>query len=809
MLDQIFLALCNGGTVVMVGKAERGDPTRMAELMVRHGVTLTHFVPSEYLALLNYGHHILRNSQSWRYAMSGGEKLGQELRRAFHKLGCRTLKLVNVYGPAEITVACARGIVPYRETNDIRDNTSDHLRPSPNYGIEIIDNDMNVLPVGFPGEICISGQGVGLGYLERPEESRRKFIQKKCGASPSIDTKIYRSGDKGRLLPDGTLKVLGRINGDSQVKIHGFRVELDEIANAIVHISNGIIVNAAASLRPGQPRDILVAFVVFDVEFTGGKAGFIEWLQSNLPLPLIMKPTSIVPTDRIPASANGKTDRIAVDKLPITKPPDRNTTDTFTHNLNPWEQSMKEIWEEVLTTRANGVCGNGNEQTTLQPSSDFFQVEGNSILMIKLKSLVEVQFGMVISMPELFHASTLGSMAVLIANAADTAEKAALKPNTASFLSPKSTQQTVNWDLEIAGMVEGLSQTRPTPSSYSQSLINGKGGLVVVLTGATGFIGRHLLLHLVEDPSVAQVNCLAIRPDASGKPRHVSIKSDKVTEYVGNLSDLSLGLLDSQFASLADRAHVIIHNGADVSLLKTYQSLRRPNVVSTRTLCEMAIPRRVPLHYISTASVAKVIQHNDTVPLLEVPASPPVPDLLNSVDGYAASKWVSEMLLEKVATDNGLPAYIHRLAHVVGDDASELDAMGMLTKYSLLLRALPLIKPENVTGQWDFVMVQDVARDVVRSAIESATGGETSLQREEHGSPRPCFVNHCNRVKVTHEELRRYLEGIAGGPIREIGMKEWLEAARERGLHPLVYEFFNAFDKGQGKMVLPIIAKSS
>ncbi|OTA89383.1 hypothetical protein M434DRAFT_14594 [Hypoxylon sp. CO27-5] len=757
MLDQIFLALCNGGTVVMVGKAERGDPTRMAELMVRHGVTLTHFVPSEYLALLNYGHHILRNSQSWRYAMSGGEKLGQELRRAFHKLGCRTLKLVNVYGPAEITVACARGIVPYRETNDIRDNTSDHLRPSPNYGIEIIDNDMNVLPVGFPGEICISGQGAGLGYLERPEESRRKFIQKKCGASPSIDTKIYRSGDKGRLLPDGTLKVLGRIDGDSQVKIHGFRVELDEIANAIVHISNGIIVNAAASLRPGQPRDLLVAFVVFDVESTGGKAGFIEWLQSNLPLPLVMRPTSIVPTDRIPASANGKTDRIAVDKLPIPKPVD-HITDTFTHTLNPWEQSVKEIWEEVLTTRASGVCGNGNEQTTLQPSSDFFQVGGNSILVIKLKTLVEVQFGVAISMPELFHASTLGSMAILVANAADTTEKASLTPNTASFLSPKS---------------------------------------------------RHILLHLVKDPGVAQVHCLAIRPDASGKPRRVSIKSDKVTEYVGDLSDLSLGLLDSQFASLVERAHVIIHNGADVSLLKTYQSLRRPNVVSTRTLCEMALPRRVPLHYISTASVAKVIQHNDTVPLLEVPASPPVPDLLNSVDGYAASKWVSEMLLEKVATDNGLPAYIHRLAHVVGDDASELDAMGMLTKYSLLLRALPLIKPENVTGQWDFVMVQDVARDVVRSAIESATGGETSLQRGEHESLRPRFVNHCNRVKVTHEELRGYLEGMAGGPIREIGMKEWLEAAREKGLHPLVYEFFDAFDKGQGKMVLPIIAKSA
>ncbi|KAL7619777.1 hypothetical protein AAE478_010319 [Parahypoxylon ruwenzoriense] len=807
MLDQIFLALCNGGTVVMVGKAGRGDPTRMAELIVRHGVTLTHFVPSEYLALLNYGHHILTKAHPWRYAMSGGEKLGQELRRAFRKLDCGTLKLVNVYGPAEITVACARGIVPYRELGDMHDNSSDHLRPSPNYGIEITDDDMNVLPVGFPGEICISGQGVGLGYLERPEESSYKFTRRDSVRSPASAIRIYRSGDKGRLLPDGTLKVLGRLDGDSQVKIHGFRVELDEIANAIVHISNGTIANAAASLRPGQPRDVLVAFVVFDVEFTGDKTGFIEWLQSNLPLPLIMKPTSIVSIDRIPASVNGKTDRIAVDKLPIPKPMDYSTTDMFTRSLSPWEQSMKEVWEEVLTTRTAPVSGHEHEQAVLQPSSDFFQVGGSSILMIKLKSLIEVQFGVAVSMPELFHASTLSSMATLVANAIDTTEKDALPPTKASFLRPRGSQQVVNWDLEIASMSDGLSQIRHIPSSYNQRPSDGNGGLVVVLTGSTGFIGRHLLLNLVQDPRVAEVHCLAMRPNASGKPRHVSIKSDKVIEYVGDLSTISLGLLDSQFASLTEQAHVIIHNGADVSLLKTYQSLRRTNVVSTRTLCEMAIPRRVPLHYVSTASVAKVIQHDDKEPLLEVPASPPVPDLLNSVDGYAASKWASEMLLEKVAADNGLPAYVHRLAHVVGDDASELDAIGMLTKYSLLLRALPQIERDHVTGQWDFVMAQDVARDVVQSAIESATGG-TSLQRQaQQQSLRPIFVNHCNQVKVTHDELRGYLEGMAGGPLREIEMKEWLATAREKGLHPLVYEFFDAFNKGRGKMVLPIIAK--
>jgi non-ribosomal peptide synthetase component F len=101
----------------------------MAHLMVKHSVTLTHFVPSEYLALLKYGNHILKGTKWWRYAMLGGEKLGQELRGAFRELDCSGLKLVNVYGPAEITLACARGIVPYLELSDAHDTYSEYLRP--------------------------------------------------------------------------------------------------------------------------------------------------------------------------------------------------------------------------------------------------------------------------------------------------------------------------------------------------------------------------------------------------------------------------------------------------------------------------------------------------------------------------------------------------------------------------------------------------------------------------------------------------------------------------------------------------------
>ncbi|KAJ8121483.1 hypothetical protein ONZ43_g2074 [Nemania bipapillata] len=519
MLDQIFLALCNGGTIVMAGKEGRGDPVHLAELMVRHGVTLTHFVPSEYAVLLNYGHHILTKTRSWRYAMSGGEPLGRNLRRAFCKLDCEHLELFNVYGPAEITLACARGMVPYRQSSDVHDGDSDCLLPSHNYSIEIVDADLNVLPVGFPGEICISGCGVGMGYLGRPEESEYRFVQRESIGSPAGNSRFYRSGDMGRFLPDGTLQVLGRIGGDSQVKIHGFRVELDEIANTILRTSNDAIVSAAVSWRPSQSSGILVAFVVFEAQFTRDKLEFLKWLRTNLPLPPAMTPRFIIPIERIPTTANGKTDRAAIDQLQITEPGESGGKGSSTPaTLSPWEQSIKAVWEEVFSNQPVLVPGSSSKISSIRPSSDFFELGGSSILMIKLKSLLRTHFGMIISMPDLFRHSTLSAMANLLASSGHTTDDSRDGQTTPAFLRSGGVQEAIDWDLEIASLTDGLPQPRPKARLTHGKLPNGSEGLNILLTGATGFIGRHLLRHLVQHPKVARVHCIATRPNLSEKP---------------------------------------------------------------------------------------------------------------------------------------------------------------------------------------------------------------------------------------------------------------------------------------------------
>ncbi|RYO84434.1 hypothetical protein DL766_009996 [Monosporascus sp. MC13-8B] len=158
----------------MVGKEGRADPLHIAQLMAEEHVTLTHFVPSEYLTLLNYGQHILKHGQAWRIALSAGEKMGHEECKAFRELECERLQLINGYGPAEITIACARGLVPYRTDADVV-ASSDYLRPSPNYLVEMRDQQMNIVSVGFTGEICISGPSRALGILIAPKRRNRSL----------------------------------------------------------------------------------------------------------------------------------------------------------------------------------------------------------------------------------------------------------------------------------------------------------------------------------------------------------------------------------------------------------------------------------------------------------------------------------------------------------------------------------------------------------------------------------------------------------------------------------------------------------
>ncbi|KAK3296398.1 uncharacterized protein B0H64DRAFT_461504 [Chaetomium fimeti] len=794
-LEQIFGGLANGGTVVIAPEEARGDPAALAAIMVAEGVTCTVGVPSEYAALLTFAGETLKRCSTWRIAVSGGEKLTANHAAGFASLDLPRLRLVNAYGPTEGTVSCTRGAIDYRAVASSMEDPHMGLVMT-NYSIVIVGEDMEPVPGGWPGEIYIGGQGVARGYVNRSVEEHERFVTPGFAKRLRLrDQRFYRTGDLGRISHDGTLHFLGRIEGDSQVQIHGVRVELDEVAAAILRTAGSdTISDAALSLRDGS---LLVAFVILSPGLrTAERASIARSLAQvvdRLPLPMYMRPALMVPVAELPITVNGKRDRRRIDALPI---PDGWTfggsaEEEGHHPLTDVELRVREAWKQVLPPAVR--------PGTLGPKSDFFRVGGSSLLLVHLQAVLQTSFGADIPLPELFRSSSLSGMAALL-------------EHTPTM--PPFGILDMDWPSEVESLASGLV----APSTHlKRNNPNGPqpDGLTVLLTGATGFLGTQLLSHLIAESRVGTIHCVAIRRDPSGRPRHVALSSPKIVEHSGDLGDPYLGLSQETFSQLATECDTIIHNGADVSFLKTYASLRAPNVLSTRTLAEMALttptPTPIPLHFISTASVAHFSPPNTAttstpLPPISLQPTPPPPHAAQT-DGYTASKWVSEALLERLAAlHNTLHVHIHRPVSLALHGAPATDIVGALLQMGGEMGAVPRMGHGDgdgegrVKGVLDLAGVEEVAGEIVRGVVGESEGGG--------GGGRVVFQHYGDGEKVEPGEFAGFLSGRVGRTVEEWEMERWLEEARKRGLNPLVGTYLEDWWRGGRKLVLPAISKT-
>jgi hybrid polyketide synthase/nonribosomal peptide synthetase ACE1 len=805
-MEQIFGGLAHGGTVIVVPEEARGDPAAVASIMVAERVTYTVGVPSEYAALLYFGREKLKECSTWRLAVSGGEKLSASHAAEFVSLGLHRLQLVNAYGPAEGTISCSRGAISYNTPGDVVGDP--HMgRVMANYSVVIVDEYLQPVPVGHPGEICIGGEGVAKGYINRPDEDRERFL-----TSPDFATKfqlkhsrLYRTGDLGRILPDGTMHSLGRVQGDSQVQIRGVRVELDEVAAAIVRTAGSdTISDAAVSLRDG---DSLVAFVLVNPKLRAtGQAvtqRSLEDILKRLPLPIYMRPSLIVPVEDLPRTENGKRDRRRIDALPVPESWIKAGIDTEEgQELTALELQIKQAWEHVLPPAVRPPI--------LGPKSDFFRAGGNSLLLLHLQAALRASFGTHIPLPDLFQSSTLGGMAALLEPAARAA------PSSAEDMDWTQEVETLANDV----VVPSSQRSDPKPPRRRRQ----RDGLIVLLTGATGFLGTHLLSQLIDDPRVRTIHCVAIRPDpVSGHPRHVARStSPKVVEHAGDLGDRYLGLSKETFARLAEECDLLIHNGADVSFLKTYASVRAPNVLSTRAVAEMALAAGAHVHFVSTASVAKFSPASSSSSRAAAAAAstplPPVsllgdpPAAAAHDEGYLASKWVSEALLERLAALRGLRVQIHRpVSLALCGDAPAVDIVGTLMTFGKEMAAVPRMHDGGrIEGLLQLASVEEVAGRIGRTAVESVTlttsSSEDGEARGREGGV--VFTHYCGEKNVSPDDFSAFLSEQIGKIVEEWTMERWLEAARKRGLDPLVGAYLEEWWTRGKKLVLHVISES-
>ncbi|KAL1985032.1 hypothetical protein VTN96DRAFT_8485 [Rasamsonia emersonii] len=767
---QTFCALGNGGTLVVVPQEARGDPVEISKLMLREKVTFTLATPSEYLMLLRYGGESLRKcSSSWRHVCMGGEAVTDQLIREFNSLDNPDIILTNCYGPTEITAATTFERISL-SSEEVQDYVSVG-KALPNYSVYILDENAKPLPVGFPGEICIGGAGVALGYLDLPELTESKFVRDPFASSEDVArgwNRMYKTGDQGRLLADGSLVFMGRKDGDMQIKLRGLRIELQEIESAILQVAPNTISEAIVSVR-GDP-EFLVAHVVFK-NGASMRDSELQALAKKLPLPKYMWPAMIVPLQHLPTNSNGKIDRKAIQSLEI---PIRNHQSSSQETLTLDEGHLSLLWKDVL------------QQTTssqdLGPDTDFFMVGGNSLLLVKLQGAIKNMLGVAISLTELYQASTLRTM-----NARIHAKK-----------EQQPSLPEIVWDVEIA-VPDSMLFDHQRKTGKPIKIINRE----VLLTGSYSFLGAEILKSLINDPSVRRVHCVAVPTKTK---ENVLPVSDKIVIYHGSLQDPSLGLTQTEYATLQESIDLIIHAGAVGHCLNNYSSIKVPNVHSTRFLARLALPRCVPIHYISSNRVTLLSGHAALAPISVSSYTPPT----DGSQGFTATKWASECILEKVAQETSLEVHIHRPCAVTGDKAPSEDALNAILRFSRLMHAVPQF--ENFQGYLDFHPVQEVAGGIVKAALTSPErrGELTGLPTMRLSPPSIAslmFIHHTSGVKVPVRDLGLRMKQIYQCEFEKVPISEWLKRARQFGLDVVISSFLEAMMEKRETISFPYLGQ--
>ena len=370
---ECFWPLITGCRLVLAGPGEHRDPHRIAQLVQEHGVTTLHFVPP--LLQLFIDEPLAVECTSLRRLFSGGEALPAELRnRVLAQLPA--VQLHNRYGPTETAIN-----VTHWQCTAADGERSPIGRPLGNVICRVLDEQLNPLPAGVPGELCIGGIGLARGYLGRAGLTAERFVADPLGEGGA---RLYRTGDRARWSADGVLEYLGRL--DQQVKLRGFRVEPEEIEARLLALDG--IAQAVVLVRDAQLIGYYTASTALDEQDV--KAALAA------ELPEYMVPALLMRLDAMPLSPSGKLDRRAL-PAPVWQTRDHIEPETAL------QQQIAAIWREVLGVPRLGL------------RDDFFALGGHSLLATQIISRTRQACDVELPLRTLFEASELGAFAEQVA----------------------------------------------------------------------------------------------------------------------------------------------------------------------------------------------------------------------------------------------------------------------------------------------------------------------------------------------------------------------------------------------------------
>lgn len=381
--------LTAGGTVVLAAERDTAIPRNLIQLIEKHKANKLLFTPSR-MDLLLSDERALSYLPSVREIMLGGDVLPVRLLKRLQ--ACTGARILNFYGPTEITIAAT-----YKDVTEAK--TVNIGKPMPNVRAYILDAHRNLVPIGVYGELYIGGRGLARGYINSPELNAASFVD-----DPFVPgEKIYRTGDMARWYPMGDIEYLGRM--DQQVKIRGFRIELGEIESRLSQVP-GVRSCAVVDRVDDDGRKYLCAYIVG--EALPSRSQIIAALSRDLPA--YMVPSYFVILDELPLNFSGK-----LDKKQLPDPLKHTITalaDEFEPPQTSTEKVLASIWSRILKVHPIGR------------NESFFDIGGDSLSIIAAMGEVEQVYHVDISLEEVYRAPTLKACAAYI----DSAEQHGFRP---------------------------------------------------------------------------------------------------------------------------------------------------------------------------------------------------------------------------------------------------------------------------------------------------------------------------------------------------------------------------------------------
>ncbi|MYW02262.1 amino acid adenylation domain-containing protein [Streptomyces sp. SID3343] len=722
---EIFATLLNGACLLPADDEDLLDPKVLDSVLRGRHVSVMWLSAGLFH---QHAHAAPEMFSALRLLIAGGDALSPRAVRAVLRHG-RPGAFLNGYGPTENSSLSTTHTV---EELPSRAETVPIGVPVAGSTAYVVREDGTIADPGETGELWVGGDGVALGYLNDPDKTADRFGSDHWTPG-EIRGLLYRTGDMARWRADGALEFLGR--RDRQVKIRGYRVELDEVESVLS--AHPHVRQAAVEVLGEQAGERLVAAVV---AHPGSRRDLTARLHEHVRdrLPSYMVPARIALVDVLPLTSSGKVDRRRLADLSAPATP---RADADTEPRGSVENALAQVWRDILHVDAFGR------------DERFFALGGTSLRATQVTAAVR----------ERLEVGSEFGRAMIRSLVADPS----LADFAATVTDLREGRQSPD-DAEIDFAAE--SRLAPELRFTAPAVANPRAPKQVFLTGATGFLGVHLVERLLR-AGVERVHCLVRADDPqegldrlAARMRRYDVDPepllDQVALVAGELAEPHFGLSDDAWHALARECDLIVHCGSRVNFAYPYAALAPINVGGTRTVLELAGEHTTkPVHYVSTIAV---IAGFGTAGVDHVDEDTPLDHADRISLGYPETKWVAESLIVE-AGRRGLPVAVHRPYEVTG--TSDRGVWNTDTMMCALFRTIAETGLAPDMGlPLDFVPVDHTADAVVHIVTHEEPDGRVYHLTNARDARLPLVVERLQAM---------------GYPVRTVSYDSWTNTIAE------------------------------